>query len=148
MGYQIMFFGGLALSIVSLTLAIYFFIKFQIKQVITDLTGFRISKSKQQNHYHYQADLTTTGKQTSSAIVVKKDQATRKTTNSLKETELLSEPEALSESNQSALKETELLSEIDDMTLLAESAEAFVISEDMIVVDSNEVIENGGKKIV
>lgn len=148
MGYRIMFYGGLILSIVSLTLTILIFVKYQIKQVIADLTGVKLSKSKQQGHYHYQTDLTESAKRTTSDIIVKKDQAIRTTNNLVEETELLSEAKAVEYLQQSTSEETELLSSFDETTLLEEVGEGFTIDEEMILVDSNEIIEDGGERVV
>lgn len=145
MGYQVMFYGGLVLSIVSLTLAILLFRKYQIKQVINDLTGIQFSKSKQQHHYHYQANLTENGRRTTSDIMIKKDQSIQTTAAPDAETELLLNTNLV---EQTDVKETEILSADDETTLLEEQDQVFIIEDDMLVIDSNKVIENGGEKIV
>lgn len=147
MGYQVMFYGGLILAIVSFTLTVLVFIKYQIKQVLADLFGVKFTKAKQQQHYQYQADLTESGKRTTSDIIVKKDQVIGSASDSTEETELLSEVQMAADSLQSTgEEETVLLSSVDETTLLEETSDGFMIDEDVIMVDSNEVIESGGEK--
>lgn len=148
MGYQVMFYGGLILAIVSFTLTVLVFIKYQIKQVLADLFGVKFTKAKQQQPYQYQADLTESGKRTTSDIIVKKDQVIGSASDSTEETELLSEVQMAADSLQSTgEEETVLLSSVDETTLLEETSDGFMIDEDVIMVDSNEVIESGGEKI-
>ena len=147
MGYQVMFYGGLILAIVSFTLTVLVFIKYQIKQVLADLFGVKFTKAKQQQPYQYQADLTESGKRTTSDIIVKKDQVIGSASDSTEETELLSEVQMAADSLQSTgEEETVLLSSVDETTLLEETSDGFMIDEDVIMVDSNEVIESGGEK--
>ena len=147
MGYQVMFYGGLILAIVSFTLTVLVFIKYQIKQVLADLFGVKFTKAKQQQHYQYQADLTESGKRRTSDIIVKKDQVIGSASDSTEETELLSEVQMAADSLQSTgEEETVLLSSVDETTLLEETSDGFMIDEDVIMVDSNEVIESGGEK--
>lgn len=148
MGYQVIFYGGLILAIVSFTLTVLVFIKYQIKQVLADLFGVKFTKAKQQQPYQYQADLTESGKRTTSDIIVKKDQVIGSASDSTEETELLSEVQMAADSLQSTgEEETVLLSSVDETTLLEETSDGFMIDEDVIMVDSNEVIESGGEKI-
>ena len=140
-------YGGLILAIVSFTLTVLVFIKYQIKQVLADLFGVKFTKAKQQQHYQYQADLTESGKRTTSDIIVKKDQVIGSASDSTEETELLSEVQMAADSLQSTgEEETVLLSSVDETTLLEETSDGFMIDEDVIMVDSNEVIESGGEK--
>lgn len=81
-------------------------------------------------------------------LSLKKDQVIRTTSNFVEETELLSEAQALEDSQQSGIEETELLSSFDETTLLKEISEGFTIDDDMVIVDSNEIIEDGGERVV
>ncbi|SEO61124.1 hypothetical protein SAMN04488134_109144 [Amphibacillus marinus] len=148
MGYQIMFYGGLALAAICLVLAIWLFIKLDIKQALADLTGSSWLKSKQPKSFHYQADLTESGKRTTSQIVLRKDQAAPFTTGQTEETELLQAGEPVNVQAEAYLPETELLSDDEDATTLLTNEQAdFIVEDDFVITDAEEVISNGGEKI-
>ncbi|WP_017471217.1 hypothetical protein [Amphibacillus jilinensis] len=179
MGYQIMFYGGLALTIICLGLAIGLFIKLDIKQALADLTGLKWLKSKQGSSFQYQANVTESGKRTTSQIVIRRDQDASFTSsklssaaseakqansfieteylptstassdqqiNSHAETEYINEPNITRHQQQNNLTETVLLPTSEETTLLTDEDASFMIDEDIVRVEANEVITNGGEK--
>ncbi|MDL4838924.1 hypothetical protein [Aquibacillus rhizosphaerae] len=136
MGYQIMFYGGLAGVFITLPIVIWLFLKLEIIQVVEDLTGIRLHRAKKQN-YPFNGRTARTGKRTTSEIRLKKENAHPEIASS-HETELLEETSLLT--NEQELEETTLLSSDDETTLLTESELAFMIEEDIMIVHSDRKI--------
>lgn len=156
MQYQIMFYGGLAGAIITLSISIYIFIKLNITQVIEHLTGFSFRKLSKNMRKNYRQNREVSLKLTTNEIkirkkVVEQEQAWSGT---VAATELLNnevEPTVLLYDNY--VEETSLLSEEttiltfneDETSLLTEEEQenvgnSFVKDVDVLIVHSQTII--------
>ena len=156
MQYQIMFYGGLAGAIITLSISIYIFIKLNITQVIEHLTGFSFRKLSKNMRKNNRQNREVSVKLTTNEIkirkkVVEQEQAWSGT---VAATELLNnevEPTALLYDDH--VEETSLLSEettiltlnVDETSLLTEEDQenvgnSFVKDVDVLIVHSQTII--------
>ncbi|WP_117168169.1 hypothetical protein [Paraliobacillus sediminis] len=141
MGYQIMFYGGLGLAILTLPIAIWLFIKLDILQVIEDLTGLRLQKTNKKRSFQYQPKLTESGKNTSSQIILKKEPALVALSNVVETEKLI---DSIPESKP-VLAETTYLGDDNETVLLTDELD-FNIDEDIMVIDSTSKQKIGGEQ--
>ncbi|MED1468991.1 hypothetical protein [Bacillus salipaludis] len=130
MGYQIMFYGGLAGALITLAISIVLFVKMEIAQVFTDLTGIQFRKKCRR------MDEESREKHTKE-IMLKKQYAEIA---AAEETELLEVAETVLLQD---IEETTLLTEettllVEETTLLVENE--FIKEVDVMIVHSNTVI--------
>ncbi|MDQ6595096.1 hypothetical protein [Bacillus salipaludis] len=130
MGYQIMFYGGLAGALITLAISIVLFVKMEIAQVFTDLTGIQFRKKRRR------IDEESREKHTKE-IMLKKQYAESA---AAEETELLEVAETVLageiEETTLLMEETTLL--VEETTLLVENE--FIKEVDVVIVHSNTVI--------
>lgn len=145
MEYQIMFYGGLAGALITLIISIIVFMKLQISQVLTDITGYGSRKKHRNETGRAKRDNTTETKRTTSEIKLRKKDvpvaaAVEDTaimnqdidpTAILEDDRYLNSTELLVENNSAQyMEETMLLSEDDDeTTLLQEEDETTILTE-------------------
>ncbi|WP_186580093.1 hypothetical protein [Aquibacillus kalidii] len=155
MGYQIMFYGGLAGAIVTLPFMIVLFIKLGIWQAIQDLTGFRTARpNSKRKAKEKKKETRAKERRTTSEIRLRKKHVDAEEANSFEATELLQdvmEPTELLQGNQ--VEETMMLSDSDETgllgetTILSEETEEewvnpdFIMEEDIMIVHSAIEIE-------
>lgn len=72
MQYQIMFYGGLAGAIITLSISIYVYIKLNISQVIEHLTGFSFRKTSKKWRRNNNQDGAKSEKRTTNEIKIRK----------------------------------------------------------------------------
>jgi hypothetical protein len=72
MQYQIMFYGGLAGAIITLSISIYVYIKLNISQVIEHLTGFSLRKTSKKWRRSNNQDGAKSEKRTTNEIKIRK----------------------------------------------------------------------------
>ncbi|WP_026572745.1 hypothetical protein [Bacillus sp. UNC438CL73TsuS30] len=130
MGYQIMFYGGLAGALITFAISIVLFVKMEIAQVFTDLTGIQFRKKRRR------MDEESREKHTKE-IMLKKQYAELA---AAEETELLEVAETVVLGD---IEETTLLTEettllVEETTLLVENE--FIKEVDVVIVHSNTVI--------
>ncbi|MFD0826524.1 hypothetical protein ACT8ZR_12755 [Neobacillus sp. M.A.Huq-85] len=130
MGYQLMFYGGLAGALITLAISIILFVKMEIAQVITDLTGFQFRKKRRRTAEESRERHT-------KEIMLKKQYAESA---AAEETELLEVAETVLLQD---IEETTLLTEettllVEETTLLVENE--FIKEVDVMIVHSNTVI--------
>ncbi|MDR6999320.1 hypothetical protein [Neobacillus niacini] len=123
MGYQMMFYGSLAGALITLTVSIVLFVKMEIAQVFTDLTGIQFRKKRRQTDEE-------SGDKQTKEIMLKKQYA---------------ESAAAEETEQLEVTETVLLGTIEETTLLVEETTLLVENEftkevDVMIVHSNTMI--------
>lgn len=123
MGYQMMFYGSLAGALIALTVSIVLFVKMEIAQVFTDLTGIQFRKKRRQTDEE-------SGDKQTKEIMLKKQYA---------------ESAAAEETEQLEVAETVFLGTIEETTLLVEETTLLVENEftkevDVMIVHSNTMI--------
>lgn len=138
MQYQIMFYGGLAGAVITLSISIYIYIKLNITQVIEHLTGFSFRKLSKNMRKNYGQSREVTEKRTTTneikirKKVVEQEQAW---TGGVAATELLKNEgvESTALLYDDGVEETSLLSE--ETTLLTlDEAETSILTE---IVEKN-----------
>lgn len=137
MQYQIMFYGGLAGAIITLSISIYIYIKLNITQVIEHLTGFSFRKLSKNMRKNYGQNREVTEKRTTTnEIKIRKKvvEQEQSWTDGVAATELLNnEVESTALLYDDGIEETSLLSE--ETTLLTlDEAETSLLTE---IVEEN-----------
>ncbi|MED3561206.1 hypothetical protein [Bacillus xiapuensis] len=131
MGYQIMFYGGMAGALVTIVISIVLFVKMEIAQVFTDLTGIQLRKKRRQTAVEPRENKYTM------EIMLKKQYAESA---AAEETELLQIEETvlLGDIEETALLMDETALLVEETTLLVENE--FIKEVDVMVVHSNTII--------
>ncbi|KAA0549172.1 hypothetical protein FZW96_04465 [Bacillus sp. BGMRC 2118] len=151
MGNVLLFYGGLVGALITLPITIFIFFKLNIKQVIEDLTGMKLTKSITDKKEREKRGTGKIAKPVTNELKLRKDQGNQEVAASSTET-LHHEVEATSLITQSPIDETLLLDEeleettilqeeVDETTLLKEGEDSdFVVELDTMVVHSENVI--------
>jgi len=152
--YQIMLYGGIVGAIVTLSIAIWLFIKLDIADVIQDLTGIRVKKQKR-NQNNADFEMWHNQGSTSSSIRLKRLHSTHE--NMKKHIPDKQVPQ-IDETPQKNVQmappvndddQTELLEETtalgDETELISEEKEGFVMEEDVVIVHEVSKQKEGSK---
>jgi hypothetical protein len=136
MEYQVMFYGGLAGAIITLTISIILYVKMGIAQVVEDLTGMSL---RRKGSNRQQSQETANEKRMTKEILLKKQYADVAAAS--EETELLDGGTLDETSLLIDMEETTILStEMEETSLLVEKESNFKKEVDVMVVHSTTII--------
>ncbi|MFN7251934.1 MAG: hypothetical protein ACK4M9_14185 [Anaerobacillus sp.] len=143
---QVLFYGGLAGMVFTLPITIYVFIKLNMIQVISDLTGVRLGKTMKQLPRRYGKTKEISEKRVTNEIKLKrKEVAAAKTAGFHEETtQLLDESEDYTQLLAEFNDETSILTEDNDETslLIDDASRVYFNKElDVIIVHAQNRIE-------
>lgn len=142
MKYQIMFYGGLIGTVISLTLAIFIFFKYEIPQVLSDLTGFRFSKRRKRNALSHYSQGNREIYQTSSEIQIRKE---RRHAGELSKSRASMNPTDTTVLLQNDVPEETVLLDFNETVPLDDSyqkneEDSFILEESVVIIHATKIL--------